>query len=280
LAAAPFVALVWPASSASADGKLASEVLFSCAGASVALAVAGAAWRIRRDMSAERRASPVSRRVARFLLLWLAIEVIGYFAISPFPAVRRVMGIVVAATMVVGYLAGRLPPDRSRRLLTNALAGATALLGLGYFGVDYCEARAHQQAAETAAGHIRQEDAQATIWFTGYWGFQFYAEKAGMKQAVPLYRPTDQRLRYPEPSHFHKGDWLVIPSQNIAQQNLYLDRRNLEFKERIAVADAVSFSTVDCYYAGTFPLRSHRGPRLVLLLFIVKADMTPYPPRS
>jgi hypothetical protein len=87
-------------------------------------------------------------------------------------------------------------------------------------------------------------------------------------------------LRYPAPSHFHKGDWLVIPSQNIAQQNLYLDRRNLEFRERIEVADAVPVSTVDCYYAGTFPLRRHHGPRLVLFLFRVKADMTPYPPRS
>jgi hypothetical protein len=281
LAAAPFVALVCPVSPVAAAGAtLASKLLLSSAGAAVLLAVAGAVWRIRYDLPAESPSVADSGLTARFLVLWLAIEVAGYFAISPFPAVRRIMGIVVAATVVVGFLAGRLPPDRWRQNLTNALAAATALLGLGFFGVDCCEARAQQVAAEAAAGHIRQEDAQGTIWFTGYWGFQFYAGKVGMKHAVPLFRPTDQRLRYPEPAHFHKGDWLVVPSRNIAQQNLFLDRRNLEFKERIAIDDPVPLSTVDCYYAGTFPLRRRPGPRLVLLLFRVRADMTPPPSRS
>ena len=38
-----------------------------------------------------------ARRVEWFLVLWLAVEGAGYFVLSPFPAARRVLGLIVVA---------------------------------------------------------------------------------------------------------------------------------------------------------------------------------------
>src|SRR5262249_28406519 len=38
----------------------------------------------------------------RFLVVWLALELAGYFALSPFPAVRRGLGLVVVLTLIAG----------------------------------------------------------------------------------------------------------------------------------------------------------------------------------
>jgi hypothetical protein len=155
---------------------------------------------------------------------------------------------------------------------------ASALLGLGFFVVDYHEALAQQQAAEKAVELIHSEHSAGTIWYVGYWGWQFHAERAGMKQAVPLYRPDDRDIAWPAPSHFHAGDWLVIPSANVAQQSLYLDRRKLQPAWNVPIGDSLPLGTLDCYYAGTCPLRRQRGPRLVLHIYRVKADLVPLPP--
>src|SRR5262249_52368722 len=42
-----------------------------------------------------------------FLLLWLGLEVAGYFALSPFAATRRVLGVLVVITLLAGRLASR-----------------------------------------------------------------------------------------------------------------------------------------------------------------------------
>ncbi len=55
------------------------------------------------------------------------------------------------------------------------------LLGLGFHVVDWCEARVQQQGPETAAAFIRERDPDAKIWYVGFWGFKFHAERAGMR---------------------------------------------------------------------------------------------------
>ena len=51
------------------------------------------------------RAAPrgsVERRVIAFLLAWLVIELVGACVISPFPAVRRLFGVVIVLTLLLG----------------------------------------------------------------------------------------------------------------------------------------------------------------------------------
>jgi hypothetical protein len=238
--------------------------LFVCNGAAMLLGVVCATWRLSRR----------EERTAWFLVLWLAVELAGYVTISPFSAVRRVMGITIAATLLLGYLAERSPLEPWRRKMLYGLVVTTTLLGFACFGVDYLEARAEQQAAYEAVQRIRQEHPQAVIWYTGYWGFQYYAEKCGMKQIIPVSHTGEETSMLLPPSRFHRGDWLVIPDENIPQHELNLDRPELEAEGEIALDDRIPLATLMNYYAGWLPLRHRSGPRIVLRLFRVNDDFT------
>jgi hypothetical protein len=131
----------------------------------------------------------------RFLALWLALEVLGYFALTPYPAVRRILGVVVVAALLVGRLAARA--DR-RAALGWGAAGVSAALGLLCFLADREAYHAEQQAVGRALRHIRRRDPEATVWYHGVGCFEFYAGRAGLR-LVPLSGPGPRR-----------GDWLVV----------------------------------------------------------------------
>jgi len=273
LAVLPFVLLVCPdAFSGSGRVYQLADALFACNGVVVLLS---AGWIARRLVAASGRLAGRkhdSKRDAWFLALWFALELVGYVVISPFPAVRRIMGTTIAATLLIGCLADQSRLETWRRNVLYGLVVATVLLGLSFFTVDYLEARAEQQAAYAAVQLIHGEHPQARIWYAGYWGFQYYAEKCGMKQIVPLRNAEDGTPALLPSSHFHRGDWLVIPDESIPQQELDLDRPELEPEGHVTVGDAIPVATLMNYYAGAVPLRHHCGPRIVIRLFRVKND--------
>jgi hypothetical protein len=269
----PFLLLVCP--DALSGGGIVyrlADVLFTCSGAAALLSLGWTAWYLVAVSGPITRPKHDSKRVARFLVLWLALELVGYVVISPFPAVRRIMGTTIAATLLIGCLADQSPLEPWRRNVLYGLVVATLLLGLGFFAVDYLEARAEQQAAYAAAQQIRGEHPQARIWYAGYWGFQYYAEKCGMKQIIPFQVTKDGTPALLPPSRFRRGDWLVIPDEGIPQQELDLDRPELEPEGHIAVGDAIPLSTLMNYYAGAVALRHNGGPRIVLRLYRVKDE--------
>ncbi len=273
LAVLPFLLLVCP-DAFSDGGRLyqLADALFSCNGVVVLLSVG---WVARRLVAAS---GPLagrkhdSKRDVWFLILWFALELAGYVVISPFPAVRRIMGTTIAATLLIGCLADQSRLETWRRNVLHGLVAVTVLLGFGFFTIDYLEARAEQQAANAAVQLIHGEYPQAGIWYAGYWGFQYYAEKCGMKQIVPLRNTGDGAPALLPASHLHREDWLVIPDEGIPQQELDLGRPELEPECEIAVGDAAPLATLMNYYAGAVPLRHHNGPRITLRLFRVKGD--------
>ena len=140
-----------------------------------------------------------------FLVLWLGLEVAGYFALSPFPAVRRVLDVTVVSTLLVGRLLARECPIGTWRVRSIVTAGIA--LGFGYYVVDLQDALAQRSVAEQCAAWVeRRQNGRA--WYVGHWGFQFYAERAGLAPVVP----GITRLRC--------DDWLVVPSARIAQQKI------------------------------------------------------------
>ena len=192
-----------------------------------------------------------------FLLLWLALEITGYFAMTPFAAVRRILGIVVVTTVIAGRLASCTCGSARGKILVWSVAIFNSLLGLGFYGVDYLDARASQEMAENAAAFIPKPHGK--IWYVGHWGFQFYAEHAGMQPAVPA--KWNQLAQ--------EGDWLVVPDRRIAQQFLPPSR---SFKKKVsesAVYDIVPLRTVQCYYgtATGVPLEHHEGPRCSVTVY-------------
>src|SRR5207253_3104362 len=125
--------------------------------------------------------------------LWLGLEAAGAVALTPFPAVRRVLGVLVVATLLVGRLASHT--YRRPRLVYGLTAGGVGL-GLLFYAGDLRDAVAQKQAVAAAV-----PPAGSTVWFIGHWSFQYYAERAGMRPVVP----DESRLR--------AGDWLIGPDE-------------------------------------------------------------------
>jgi hypothetical protein len=228
---------------------------------------------------------PRPSRVTLFLLCWLLLEVVGYVVLSPFPAVRRLPGVVVVTTLLLGRLAALTSRSAAARRTLYGVAAYGAFLGLLVYAVDLVEARAEKAAVEEAARRIRAEDDRATIWYVGHWGFQYYAERQGMR-AVSAYPPPDSAIPVPPRSAFHKGDWLVIPQYRWSGERFaggvhkqpftpdpYLTRP--EFT--VVMEDPVPLQTIINFYSGFTAVEHHEGPRLEVDVRRVLADHSAEP---
>jgi hypothetical protein len=219
-------------------------------------------------------ASP-ARRVdadSLFLTLWLVLEILGFSVLSPYSAVRRVLGVVVVATLLAGRLASRtclLTPGRRAVGWTTA-AGMT--LGLGYFGVDLWEAHIEETAAtESARVALSQLEPGRTAWFAGRWGFRDHAARAGL---TPL---------APGRSTLEPGDLLVVHDNKVEMEpRVVIDPSLGREIDVLRSLDRLPFRIVPSFYAGKDPLQRQVGPRFVVHIYRVLKPFTPLgfiPPR-
>jgi hypothetical protein len=202
-----------------------------------------------------------------FLVLWLVLEVAGYFALTPFGAVRRIMGIVVAATALTGRLAMFTCRFPERRRLIWSLVAANAGLGFLFYMVDFRDALAWKQAAEGSAAYIHERSPNATIWYVGHWGFQYYAERAGM---LPVIANDD---RHP----LHQGDWIIVPDDRLNQQEAIIEGPNTRFEIELIWDDWLPFCTVQGFYGTStgVPLEQRRRPRVAVDIYQVTSAFVP-----
>jgi hypothetical protein len=215
-------------------------------------------------------APPRPLRVTLFLLSWLALEVVGYVALSPFPAVRRLMGVVVVCTLLIGRVAALSCRSTEARRAIYGIAAYSAVLGLLVYGVDLIEARAEQCAVEEAAALIRARDEGGAIWYVGHWGFQYYAEREGM-QPITAYSADNVRIPMPPRSVLKKGDWLVLPefrfssggfAAGVHKQDYTPDPDLTQHEFNIVKDDPIPLQTIMTLYSGHSTVRHHEGPRL------------------
>jgi hypothetical protein len=260
--------------------------LFSAAGA-VALALV-----VRRLLAGDDAEG--GRRDTLFLLLWLGLEVVGFAFLTPFPAARRVVGVFVVLAILVARLASvEEVAARFHRAggkdgtfstchpsAVRVLAAGSIGLGLAFFALDWYDARAQPEAVEEAARWAR-EHGGGTVWFVGHWGFQFYAERAGMLPVVTANGKPAERagVALPRPARLRAGDWLVVPEAWLAQQSLLLEEDRLEVAAQLELPSVVPLRTVPCYYGGRTPLEHEPGARLRVTVYRVRADWVPHPPR-
>jgi hypothetical protein len=205
-------------------------------------------------------ARAAERRVDWFLISWLILEVGGYFVLSPFPAVRRIIGILVPLTVLCGRLAARALLETRAIMAVRWAALASACLGLMVFAIDLREAFAEQRAAEVVAQRLRAETFQGTAWCLGSWGFQFYAQRAGLSSAAP------------DRSRLRAGDILIVPDPPLCIDELVLASDRFEAIDHILVTDCLPVRTVSCYYGGRTPVEHHEGPRIALTVYRVLGD--------
>lgn len=231
----------------------ASDAIGAAAIAAVTWAALGwLYWRLARTAvpTAGLRWPRGTRALRLFLVAWFVGEIVMSLGLSPFPAARRVVMVVVAATVAAGWLAVR---RAGTGRAVCAIAAGAALLGFGYQAIEYIEGRAWVDAARGAFAWARARDPAAKVYFSGGWGFEFYAPRAGM---APFLR---------DETPLAAGDFVACGSIDGQEVPWFADDARLE---QVAVlpfgTDGVPLSTQFAYYSGERPLAGQRGPRYLV----------------
>jgi hypothetical protein len=206
---------------------------------------------------------------SRFLAAWLAIEVAGFAALSPFLAARRVLGVSLVALLVCGRALARGAGAEAARVRLRAPLAFGAALGALFAASDFADAVAERDAVAATAARLAELGAdpeRETVWFAGHWGFQFYAERAGMRALVPGASPI------------RAGDWLVVP-EGVTTQEFLVPPRDLVASEPVAARSASPWSTLPWAYTGAIPIRPRSEARLRVGIFRATRDFVPGHPR-
>jgi hypothetical protein len=213
------------------------------------------------------------------LVGWLLGEVLGYLLLTPFPAARRIVGIVVVTTLLVGRLAGKVAGRRRGPLWLAT--GASAVVGLSFALFDWYDARPEPVGVARATAWIAQHTtAPAHVGTIGHWGWQYYAERAGWVQLEadtgrvelqpgdwfvwPQYRPHAQHLRVVAPTG-PDGAWEYVPE---------LGPPEFVYEWH----DGVGVRTVAPFYGGHAPVERWTSPRIRVAVFRVRLPWRPISP--
>ena len=145
-----------------------------------------------------RSSNPWSKRDDVFLLAWLGLEVLGYFFLSPYPAVRRIMGVVLVATLLTGRLAARSIRSWDCRVNVRQAAAVSVALGCLCFTVEYSQYRAEEHVARRLRREFLTKGDGRLVCFSGGCVFGFYMERAGFHPLASGW----ERLR--------RGDLIVV----------------------------------------------------------------------
>jgi hypothetical protein len=133
-------------------------------------------------------------RDACFLLSWIVLEVVIYFAMSPFPAARRLGEITVAALLFVGRAAMLRTPELRERFAVPAAAAVSAACGLVMLAIGLVDGRGVEATARAAAAFAQDTRQRGAAWHMTSLGLAHYLDAAGVGRAerdVTTFRPGD-----------------------------------------------------------------------------------------
>lgn len=195
-----------------------------------------------------------------FLCIWLIIELMGYFALSPFPAVRRVIGI----TLVFTFLAARLLSKtvtlhETSQILSRPIVCLGIGLGLLFYSVDFLDAQASRRIAHDIKHRDWGLSRENTQWHLSWWGLNYYADQQGLKQL---------RINQNIPQ---KGDIVFV--HNLDELVNYINSQkklDLELFDTVNVGDRFPLRTTANYYSGRIPIEHNLGTRASILVYKVR----------
>ena len=194
-----------------------------------------------------------------FVVGWVLLELAGYFAMTPFPAARRVIGVSLAVGVLAARVVSRTPDRQPARWAGPFGVGVGVLLA----ALDGYDAVPEKALAERAAAVI---PAGGRSWYVGHWGFQFYCERAGMAPAVvgrAELAAGDYLVlpRYPDAEGFfrpHPGSWVVEAPADA------------EVVAEFVWDDRLKAQTVPNLYGGVEPVTGRDHPRLRVAVYRLK----------
>jgi hypothetical protein len=178
-------------------------VVFGTAGA-VALIGIAICSRVAPDSSA--RSSSSIEQIADEMFLWIWAGLVIAFAIlaTPFLAIRHLLpGIPPLVWIVLRRLEESFAS--ARPLWTYSILGATTvastICGFLVAKADYDFAQWYRHLALDVASRTvaAGADQGKTVWYTGHWGWAYYAERVGIKPYIP------------GETHMREGDFLLLP---------------------------------------------------------------------
>ncbi len=205
---------------------------------------------------------PKVDRAAYFLIGWLTLECLATFAMTPFPAVRRMLGVWVVTMLICGQLLAIQETSSALRHLLNRTARFGVGLGVLFATTDFRDGLDEKHAVTDCVNWIqRQPDGNERIWFTGHWGFQYYAEREGC------------RAVFPEESVLQDGDWLICPDPLVRPygQSLVIDPEQLTPRSVIEWHSVWPLRTSPDFYDGYQPIRHHEGYRVRATIYRVNS---------
>ena len=104
------------------------------------------------------------------------------------------------------------------------------------------------------------------MWFVGHYGFQYYAERSGMRSTY-LWPP-------PEDAPKRATGWRRRTAPSPRRTSIWKTRPCAE-ETQLLFTDPVPLRTVSCFYCGRVPLEHHEGPRLTVRIYRVMEDFQP-----
>ena len=222
-------------------------ILFVVLGAGVALSAAPLVVRAFRE----------GDRDARFLAAWVGIELVGFFALSPFLAMRRVAGLTVGLLFLAAHAASR---HAGGLRCGRAAAVLGVALGLVFGVADLTDARARRSAFEELAGSLRASGVdfeEARVFYTGHWGFQFQAERLGM---LPLIAGR---------TRVEAGDWLLVPT-GVLRQRATVPEWARSPRGGVVARGTWPWSTLPSAYGGAVPIRGQPERQMTISVFRIE----------
>lgn len=222
-----------------------------------------------------------------FLAGWLGIELAAYFALTPFPAGRRVIAICVVMGLVACRLVSRVRRVKRGWVPERWITAYGVTFGIGLFALDAWDALPERELACRAAAVIGDRGGHH-VWTQGHWGWQYYTDRLGM------------RLVDPGRSGLRAGDWLIMPvPPGLQAEDLLkvptppgevgfyrpyhgearfgLDPAAVELVAELWWDDAVAGQTIPNLYGGSVPAVGRDHPRLRVAVYRVARDWVPAP---
>jgi hypothetical protein len=199
--------------------------------------------------------------LARATVLWLLAE----GAIAPFvsasASVRRVIGALVALTLLLAALARRrVEREPQRRADLGPVVACGVLLTLGSWLADRDSALAEQRALELARARVAVHGGGRMAYVADHWGaFQYQAERAGLVQVTADRAPLV------------RGDWLLVPF-NVEMRGVALDLARVRLVDSVPLPHMLPLTTHRSFYDGRLALRRPDPAWIGARLYRVERD--------
>ena len=195
-----------------------------------------------------------------FLVGWIVLEILGYFALSPFAASRRYIGLAMALSIFFGRMA-QVPdqsPDRLRRI--TLVSVMSVCWGVLVASIDLEEATA--TSIVTRQGAIFARNLATKSGGKAYVSTELASDLIAADEGLDLLTLDGPELR--------PGDTvLIVGGDYIAHPDFPPEAIREEYAASIAAS--VPLTTFPCYYSGSWPIQRFRGARaLVSVLQILK----------